>query len=244
VSGTRIVGLETATSHGSVALLAGNRVVERDYETRGAGVMAALEDLLAGERVSPSAIDAVAVSVGPGSFTGVRIGVSAAQGIALATGCRLVPVGTLEALAETARVTDWGVPGAFVLPLVDARRSEVYASLYRIDESSGEPRLLWGPETVSTARLVERLARLDAGGARVDAGVLCGDGAAAIAPFVAGRAGWDAPAALARARASAVARVGERMLARGTWVGAEELQPVYLRKSDAEIAREKRASSP
>jgi tRNA threonylcarbamoyl adenosine modification protein YeaZ len=242
MSAIRILALETATSHGSVALLDGERVVERAYETRGAGAIAAAEALLAREHVAPHALDAVAVSVGPGSFTGVRLGVAAAQGIALATGCRLIAVGTLEALAEAARATDWGVPGAFVLPLVDARRNEVYAALYRIDDPAGEPRLVWGPETVSPPRLVERLARLVPERPRVDVGVLCGDGAAALAPFFSGGAGWDAPAALGRAHAGAVARVGARRLAQGTWVGAEELQPVYLRKSDAEIVREKRES--
>jgi tRNA threonylcarbamoyladenosine biosynthesis protein TsaB len=240
MNGRRILALETATSHGSVALLVGDRVVERAYETRGAGALAAAENLLADEGIVPHTLDAVAVSVGPGSFTGVRLGVSAAQGIAIGIGCRLVAVGTLEALAEAARDTDWGVPGAFVLPLVDARRNEVYASLYRIAESGEEPRLLWGPDTVSRSKLVERLARLVPERARVDVGVLCGDGAAGLAPFFAEGAGWDAPARLGRAQAAAVARVGARRLEQGTWVGAEELQPVYLRKSDAEIAREKR----
>ncbi len=240
MSRLRILALETATSRGSVALLDGDRVVERAYETRGAGALAAAARLLAESGVAPHALDAVAVSVGPGSFTGVRLGVAAAQGIAIGTGCRLVSVGTLEALAEAARVTDWGVPGAFVLPLVDARRNEVYASLYRIGESGEEPRLLWGPETVSRSKLVERLGRLVPQQARVDVGVLCGDGAAGLAPFFSGDAGWDSPALLGSAHAGAVARVGARKLGQGLWVGAEELQPVYLRKSDAEIAREKR----
>ncbi len=242
MSRLRILALETATAHGSVALLDGERVVERVYETRGAGAIPAAEALLASENVAPHALDAVAVSVGPGSFTGVRLGVAAGQGIALATGCRLVAVGTLEALAEAARTTDWGVRGAFVMPLVDARRDEVYASLYRIVEAAEEPKLVWGPETISRPRLVERLARLVPERARVDVGVLCGDGAAGLAPFFQGGAGWDAPAVLGRARAGAVARVAARRLAQGMWVGAEELQPVYLRKSDAEIAREQRES--
>jgi tRNA threonylcarbamoyladenosine biosynthesis protein TsaB len=238
----RIAALETATFQGSVAIMDGERVVEEDADLRGEGAVAALQRLLASQMLSPREIDAIAVSVGPGSFTGVRIGVAAAQGFAMGTNCRAVPVGTLEALAESVLLTEWGIPGALILPLVDARRGEVYASLYRVPEVSGEPVLHWGPGIVSCSRTQELLREILPGGAKVEVGVLCGDGAQLLAQeFVAG-SGWAAPAALSRTRAGAVARVASRKLAQGHWTTAEDLQPVYLRKSDAEIAREKRQS--
>lgn len=235
-----LVALETATREGSVALLRGERIVERECELRGEGALAALDRLLAEEGVRPGDLDAVAVSVGPGSFTGVRIGVAAAQGFAFALGIPLAAVGTLEGLAEAALDTDWGVPGALVLPLVDARRGEVYASLYRV----GPPlTAVWGPETLSAGRLAEMILGLAPESARVEVGVLCGDGAALLAPFFPPGAGWEAPSILARPKAGAVARAGARKIARGETWNAETLQPVYLRKSDAEIVREKRPSS-
>jgi tRNA threonylcarbamoyladenosine biosynthesis protein TsaB len=239
----KIVALETATVNGSVALLDGPRVVEKDADLRGDGAVFALEQLLAAQRIAPKEIAAVAVSIGPGSFTGVRIGAAAAQGFAMGTGCKIVPVGTLEGIAESVLSTEWAVPGALILPLVDARRDEVYASLYRIPDHSGEPVLEWGPEAVSCPLVAELLQKILPAGAKVDVGVLCGEGAALLAPEFHLGSGWVAPASLSRARAGAVARVAARKLARGVSTNVEDLQPVYLRKSDAEIAREKRQAA-
>lgn len=242
-SDVKIAALETATSKGSVAILDGARVVEKDADLRGDGAVFALEQLLAAQGIAPNEIDAIAVSIGPGSFTGVRIGVAAAQGFSMGTGCKIVPVGTLEGIAESVVPTEWAVPGALILPLVDARRDEVYASLYRIPETSAEPVLEWGPEIVSCPLVAELLQRILPAGAKVDVGVLCGEGAALLAPEFHLGSGWAAPASLSRARAGAIARVAARKLGRGLWTSAEELQPVYLRKSDAEIAREKRQAA-
>jgi tRNA threonylcarbamoyladenosine biosynthesis protein TsaB len=239
----KVAALETATTKGSVAILDGMRLVENDFDLRGDGAVFALENLLATQRITPKEIDAIAVSIGPGSFTGVRIGVAAAQGFSMGTGCKIVAVGTLEGIAENVVPTEWAVPGALILPLVDARRDEVYASLYRIPETSGEPVLEWGPEVVSCPLMAELLQKILPAGAKVDVGVLCGEGAALLAPEFHLGSGWAAPSSLSRARAGAVARVAARKLVRGQWTNAEDLQPVYLRKSDAEIAREKRQAA-
>jgi tRNA threonylcarbamoyladenosine biosynthesis protein TsaB len=112
----RVLGLETATGIGSVALLVGDRLVERDFDPRGQGAVAALHHLLTEERVLPGEIEGFGVSIGPGSFTGIRIGVSVAQGFCRATSARAVPIGTLEGLAFAGRESDWGVPGMVLLP--------------------------------------------------------------------------------------------------------------------------------
>ncbi len=237
----RILALETATREGSVALLDGDRVVDREFEARGESAVAACGHLLAEEGVVAASLDGVAVSVGPGSFTGVRIGVSAAQGIALGAGIPAIPVGTLEGLAWTARESDWGMQGALLLPSVDARRAEVYAALYRV-VAEMDPELLWGPEAVSCVALVEKFAKAPPRGGKVAAGVLSGDGAALLAPLFPEGAGWARPSVLARPSARGVARAAARRLAEGGGVAPEELQPIYLRKSDAEIQRESRLS--
>jgi len=233
-----MVALETATRHGSVALLQGDHAVEREFEPRGEGAVAALARLFAEFRVRPSDVEAFAVSTGPGSFTGIRIGVSAAQGFCRAGGARAVPVGTLEGLAEVGRESDWGLPGTLLLPSVDARRGEVYAALYRVGESGREPELLWGPEAVSCAELARRLAETPAPETGAE-GLLLGDGASLLAPLF--PTGWAQPASLARTRAGAVARVAARRLSAGGSVAPEQLSPVYVRKSDAETRRERRA---
>jgi tRNA threonylcarbamoyladenosine biosynthesis protein TsaB len=235
----KLLAVETATSAGSVALWDGRRISRADVDLRGAGALPAVSELLARERVPAGDIDAVAVSVGPGSFTGVRIGVALAQGFCLGNGAKAVAVGTLEALAESAVDTDWGVEGTLLLPSVDARRGEVYAALYRIAARGEPPARLWGPEPVSLAAFARRFAELLPSGTEAP-GVLLGDGAALLLPMLPARSGWSAPARLGRTEAVAVARVGARRAAEGHAVDPGALEPVYLRKSDAEIHREER----
>ena len=195
----RIVALEISTGHGSVALMDGEHVHERDFDPRGEGAVGALSRIFAEFGVQPRDVGAFAVAVGPGSFTGVRIGVSAAQAFCHATNAVAVPVGTLEGLAECGRASDWGMAGTLLLPSVDARRGEVYAALYRAGGTGSPPELLWGPEAISCAVLAERLAGMPATEAGPDGslgdGLLLGDGAPLLAPLF--PAGWAAPAALA-----------------------------------------------
>jgi len=232
-----ILAIETATRHGSVALLDGREVVEHEFDPRGDGVVTAMGRVLAEAGLRAADVGAVAVSVGPGSFTGVRIGVSAAQGFCRGTGAPAVPVGTLEGLAWAGRASDWGLNDVWILASVDARRGEVYAALYRIADEV--PGCRWGPEAISCPELAKRFVQ-DARDVRVEQGVLVGDGAALLAPLFPDEAGWAAPAALARPRASAVARAAERIIENGGGVPPAQLAPVYLRKSDAEIRREER----
>ncbi|MEZ5064413.1 MAG: tRNA (adenosine(37)-N6)-threonylcarbamoyltransferase complex dimerization subunit type 1 TsaB [bacterium] len=237
-----ILALDTTTRDGSVALATGGRVFERRFDPRGDGAVAALADLLAEHGVSPGEIEAVGVAVGPGSFTGVRIGVSAAQGFCRALSIPAVPVGTLDGLAALARESDWGVPGTLILASVDARRAEVYAALYRVPEDGGDTARLWGPEAISCLSLAERFARTRPEDRSVAQGVLVGDGAALLAPLFPEESGWEAPERLRHTSAAAVARAAERRLRSGGGVAAADLDPVYLRKSDAEVRREGRDS--
>lgn len=236
----RIVAVETATLTGSVALLDGESMHERDFDPRGEGAVGALGRLFAEFRVRPDSVDAFAISVGPGSFTGIRVGVAAVLGLCRATGKAAVAVGTLEGLAECGRDSDWGLPGTLLLPSVDARRGEVYAAVYRAGPAGAAPELLWGPEAVSCAALAAQLAGMPAEGAGGE-GLLLGDGAALLAPLF--PAGWAHPAALSRTRAAAVARVAARKFAAGETVELAHLVPVYVRKPDAESRHERRASA-
>jgi tRNA A37 threonylcarbamoyladenosine modification protein TsaB len=125
-----------------------------------------------------------------------------------------------------------------MLASVDARRAEVYAALYRGGARGGPPELLWGPEVVSCAALARRFAEMRPEGAGPE-GTLVGGGAALLAPFFPAEAGWQRPPSLSRARASAVVRAGAWKLTAGETRSPADLRPVYLRKSDAEITREK-----
>ena len=123
----RILALETSTLAGSAALLEGGRIVGESLLdvalTHSERLMAMVDRLIQDSGWRATDLEALAVSTGPGSFTGLRIGIATAKGLALALGVPVAPVPTLDALA-------WNLPfaDALVCPLLDARKGEVYLS--------------------------------------------------------------------------------------------------------------------
>ena len=121
-----ILAFDTATPAATAALVRDGEVLG-ERRSRAAAVLAEADELLRAAGLAPRDVDALAVGVGPGSFTGVRIGLAVARGIALALDIPVAGVSTLEALAA-------GAPGA--TPVIDARRGEVFALV------DGQPRVL------------------------------------------------------------------------------------------------------
>jgi tRNA threonylcarbamoyladenosine biosynthesis protein TsaB len=110
------LALDTATPRSSCALIADGELIG-EREARAVNVLAEVDALLTAGRFEPSHLGRIAIGIGPGSFTGIRIGLAAARGLALALGIPLAGVSTLDALAA-------GAPGA--LPVIDASRREVF----------------------------------------------------------------------------------------------------------------------
>ncbi|MBA8877342.1 tRNA (adenosine(37)-N6)-threonylcarbamoyltransferase complex dimerization subunit type 1 TsaB [Phyllobacterium myrsinacearum] len=135
----KLLALDTASTLCSVAVLdvETGTILAATSEDIGKGhaerLMAFIEQTLDEAGVSISAIGKIAVSVGPGSFTGVRVGVSTARGFGLALKCPVVGISTLEALAFNAGQT---FAGRSVLSIIDARRDEIYAQFFAPDGSS------------------------------------------------------------------------------------------------------------
>jgi tRNA threonylcarbamoyladenosine biosynthesis protein TsaB len=120
-----------------------------------AELLPVLAALLEEAEIDWPAVDRLAVGVGPGTFTGLRIGVSTARGLAHALGIRVSPVPSLAALAAGLEDLAGERP---TLPLIDARRRQVFAALYRRRASGGSE---WGPLALGREELLHRLAELD-----------------------------------------------------------------------------------
>lgn len=136
-----ILAVSTSSPRGTVALVDGERVLARVVYDGGTAhaerLFAAIDDAMAQAGAERSDLHAVACDVGPGSFTGVRVGVCACQGIAVALGLPAIGVGSLEAMAGAARD---GAVGATVVAVLDARKGEVFAAIVAADGGG-----LWGP---------------------------------------------------------------------------------------------------
>lgn len=224
-----ILAIDTSAKPVSCALAEDSRVLASFYANTGLThsqtLMPMIESLLRVSERTVSDLNAVAVNVGPGSFTGVRIGVSAVKGLAFTANLPCVPVSTLESMAENTAST----PDVVICCLMDARCQQVYGALFEKSADGTLNRLL-DDEALTIAEMGERLSSL---GRPV---VLVGDGSEMCY-----RAWKDsipgihlAPAAARYQNASATAVIACRELAVGHYVDAEELQPVYLRLPQAE----------
>lgn len=215
------MALETSTLAGGVALLDGERVIGEyvlDVRvTHSERLMPAIDRLLVDAGWTPASLEGLAVAVGPGSFTGLRIGLSAIKGLAWALGLPVAAVPTLDAMAATLPFA--GLP---VCPVLDARRHEVYCSLYRWDGAG--MRREWDYLAVALEELAERLS---------EPTILVGESASTIVS----RHVRVAPPHRRLPSAAAVGVLGLARLEAGDVVSATELTPFYLRPSQAELKR-------
>jgi tRNA threonylcarbamoyladenosine biosynthesis protein TsaB len=147
----RVLAVDTATEASSVALLNGDELLSRYAEgglSHAQQILGMVEAVLAEAQVSLSMLDGIAASIGPGSFTGVRISVAVAQGLAFGAGLRVAPVSTLEALALQAMRSG----AANALACLDARMGEVYWGCFTADPARGVaascPPSVGSPESV------------------------------------------------------------------------------------------------
>ena len=224
----KILAIDTATSSGGVAVYddetgaLAEHMVAASARQFSESLMDMVDHCLRDLAIKISDIDCLAVTAGPGSFTGLRVGLSAVKGIAFATGKPVVTVSTLLAHA-------WMVPfhDGYVCPVLDARKKEVYSALFRWKDGAFETVVEEG-----AYRLNDILSKIDA------RTVFVGDGLAIYGRDIAdvlGTMACLAPAHAAGALPAAVAVVGARKARERTFADAAVLSPVYLRKSEAEL---------
>jgi tRNA threonylcarbamoyladenosine biosynthesis protein TsaB len=217
----RVLAVEASSLAGGVALLDDERLVAEyllDVSiTHSERLMAAVDRVLADARWTPRALGGLAVAIGPGSFTGLRIALSTVKGLALALGLPIAAVPTLDAMAAA---LPWAALP--VCPVLDARKGEVYASLYRSE--GGALRRDWDYLALPPADLAARLG---------EPTLVVGDGAARIDSPHARRL----PPPVRVPSPACVGALGLARLRRGETVAAAELVPLYLRPSEAELKR-------
>lgn len=225
-----ILALETSAKACSVALCEEERLVAQSYQncglTHSRTLMPQCEQLLACCGVGLPQVDMIAVAAGPGSFTGLRIGVAAAKGLAWPEDKPCAGVSTLEAMA-------WLVAhmGMDVCPVMDARRNQVYNACFSCEGE--KPYRYTEDRAISIDELAAQLAE------RGREQLLIGDGAQLCFPRLAER-GISVrlpPEHLRFQSAWGVARAGLEAARRGALVSASELVPSYHRLSQAERER-------
>lgn len=230
-----ILGIESAALTASAALVnEGMILAETTLNTKlthSQTLLPMIDELFRRTGLKGEDVDAIAVSAGPGSFTGLRIGAATAKGLGMAWNRPLAAVPTLDAMAFGL----WG--SRFLLcPIMDARRSQVYNGLYRFDEA-GTLRRLEGPRALGIGELLKEVKAL------AEPAVFLGDGVPVFRSEIEAGLGENAlfaPPSASRSRASAVASLGLEMVRRGETVTAAAFAPFYLRISQAERERARR----
>ena len=226
----RILALETSAKSVSCAVTEDGAVLARGFQctglTHSRTLLPMVDSMLQNAEIPLESIDLYAVSAGPGSFTGLRIGVSALKGLAWAADKPCVGVSTLYAMAWNLAHAD-----ALLVCAMDARRQQVYNALF--EAKGGRLTRLCDDRAVGLGELAAELR----GDARRK--LVLGDGAALAYGYLTqnGVACELAPAALRYQDAAGVALAAEEASARGETVSAQELSIAYLRVSQAERER-------
>jgi tRNA threonylcarbamoyladenosine biosynthesis protein TsaB len=232
-----LLGIETSGAGGGVALLLPDgRMVERDLLSeedarhgarpsgRGRLLVPAIAAAVEEAGLSRQDIGAVAVSIGPGSYTGLRVGLTAAKTLSWALSCELVAVSTLEALAHDARATAPS-DAKRMLAVIDARRHEVYVAVFeRVEEAVSR---VLEDSVMPPAQLSSLLKEGDH---------LFGGGCGAYDEIEIPH-GATVSAGPAVPRSATIARLGALKLAAGEQASVHDLAPAYLRREGSEFKR-------
>jgi len=230
-----LLAIETSTLVGSVALVRDGWLVYEQLlglrEDHSSRLMPAIDYAFDHVGWSPREVDVYALAIGPGSFTSLRVGLATIKGLCLATGAPVVAVATLDAMARSFPGCRWRV-----CPMLDARMNEVYGAVYEWHES--ECRKLTADRVAPVDDILDGWD---------DTPVLCfGSGADLYQDRIETILGDNSrlvPGSLGLPRASRVAMLARDRFDRGETDDIETLEPVYLRKSEAERARDRRAQN-
>ncbi|MGQ9647569.1 MAG: tRNA (adenosine(37)-N6)-threonylcarbamoyltransferase complex dimerization subunit type 1 TsaB [Thermodesulfobacteriota bacterium] len=223
----RILGIDTSTACGGIGLIHDERIIS-DYllnvsVTHSERLLSGVDFVLRKAGYALEDLDGLAISLGPGSFTGVRIGVSTVKGLAFAVKKPVVGVSTLDVLASQVSPTPY-----LICPIIDAKKGETYSAFYRYEDLDRPKRLseyqVLRPEVLS--RMVN------------EPTIFLGDGVKTYGDHL---RTWlksfaiFSPPTFHIPHGSAVARLGIELLLRGETLDLAAFIPLYVRRSEAEI---------
>ncbi|QXM05207.1 tRNA (adenosine(37)-N6)-threonylcarbamoyltransferase complex dimerization subunit type 1 TsaB [Crassaminicella indica] len=224
----KILALDTSSIVATVAVMDDDRLIGEyiinHKRTHSQKLMPMIKALLESCEVTMKDIDIVAVAKGPGSFTGLRIGVATAKGLAHAQNIPVVGISTLDALAFNMPFSE-----GIICPILDARRNQVYTAVYKWENK--DLYSIEKPAAMSIKELVEKLIE------RPEKVTFLGDGIEANREYLIERLGERAvfsPNSVKMQRASSVAELAMEKAKNGEIQNYFELVPTYLRKSEAE----------
>lgn len=225
----KILGIETATTVCGAALIADGSVSgEAEIHEKNAHaerIMNLIDTVVEQSGIRLSELDAIAVSIGPGSFTGLRIGLSVAKGLCFSLDKPLVAVPTLHVLAQRA-AADNSVRTPYILAAIDARRDEVYCQLFRRNGTTVHPE--WE----------ERDCTLDAlfSGVLNESVTITGDADAKFASHHGGKGVTHVSGERARCSAATVGLLGEQFAREGKFADIKTLEPKYIKEFYTNVA--------
>ncbi len=228
----KILGIDSSGLVASVAVMSDGILVGEytihNKKTHSQTLLPMISDMLNMAEIKPEELNGIAVSAGPGSFTGLRIGASTAKGLAWTLDIPVVPVSSLMGLAANVQEE-----GSIVCPVMDARRNQVYYGIYRITD--GLPEVLKEPDVDSIETAV---GNADSFGGKI---IYLGDGVPVFEHVITAAAKVPVQFMAPRNRyqsGASVAALGSVLFEKGHYVKAGDFAPVYLRKSQAERERE------
>lgn len=231
----KILGIESAALVASVAIIDEN-VTIAEYttnfkKTHSETLLPMLNEIVKMTGVDLKELSAIAISGGPGSFTGLRIGAASAKGLGLALDLPLIHVPTLDAMALNIYSSD-----ALIVPIMDARRNQVYTGIYK---NTAKLEVIRESMAISIDELLDILRETDRE-EKIERIVFLGDGVPVFRGYIDENfeiAHDFAPANLNRQRASNIAMLGMEMFKEGKTMVSDDMRPEYLRKSQAERER-------
>lgn len=230
----KVLGIETSGSVGGFSVVEDGRLLaEAISEVTGRHLekgAAMMEQVLESAGASYGDLSAVAVSLGPGSFTGLRVGLALAKGVCFGKGLPLVGVPTLDCIAEALSLRE-----GLVVPVKDARRGEIYFSIYQAGGAG--VRRLSDYRALPPDEVADRVAEAGGGASGEAAVVFAGDALGRYGGVLGAKLGSRmvvAPEILWSPRPAVVASIGLRLLVRGEVADLDTVEPLYVRPSEAE----------